>query len=562
MLTSSAAGAGAGAGAAEKNFSLGSLYHRLKFIEIATGPNNASSVLWPCLEFEDSSGITSDVRKAINLSGHEDMALVLSMIRRLSCPEGTKGPVALLLGKTVPNQNRCVWFQGELLNFMDKFFINVQSCEEVAELKDAMEATEPIIQAALSANDPTAAVGQSDAPVALDALPSNKAAAVENPPDQANAVEAKSSSSKDEEAIVPQKASIDSLSKVDDAIAPKESSIKSVQPRKTRASSSNEEEVIAPKNAVQPRKTRVSSPNEEEVIAPKEPSIKSEQEVVPLTTKTRASSSRKRTKTAKAARVSMDAALVAEETLQSEQASPIADSSTTSSTQTRRTHSSGSKRKSPPIVALSTKKEDAPSTQSKKAKAAVLSEVVIPSFEEVRKSLMKGGYVFRDGIYCRPGMDPTKNKEAQVGEGFFKDEQSFRNHLCAYGVDGDRDNWTEDDENQIKDWVRYTVVKSINGEGGKLEYEQLNGLRARTLLRPLGFRYRTLKSVQDVIVLPGVSKGQEIVGVNCFGKGQDEIWSHLARSGLPDNCYVAGVSDRDMLNLELYVSSNAEIETL
>jgi hypothetical protein len=157
MPTSSAAGAGA----AEKKFSLASLYHRLKFIEIATGPNNASSVLWPCLEFEDSSDITLDVRKAINLSGPEDMRIFLSTLRRLSSNQNAKGPVALLLGKTVPNQNRCVWFQGELLHFMDNFFLNMQSVEDAAELKDAMEATEPIIQAALSAaKDPTTAVGQ------------------------------------------------------------------------------------------------------------------------------------------------------------------------------------------------------------------------------------------------------------------------------------------------------------------------------------------------------------------------------------------------------------------
>jgi hypothetical protein len=550
-VTSSAAGDGV----AEKKCVLASLYHRLKFVEIATGTDDASSLLWPCLEFEESSNITPEVKKAINMSGQESMALVLSTLRRMSSNQGTKGPVALLLGKTVPNQNRCIWFQGELLSFMDNFFTGIQSSEDVADLKEAMQVTGSIVEAAMSsANDSTNAVGQSDAIVTLDAPPSNKAAAVENPLDQSNAVEANSaalntSSSNDEEATVPQKASIDSLPKVDEAIAPKESSIKSKP------------------DVVQPGKTRASSSKEEEVIVAKEPSIEAIQNVVPLTTKTRArrraSSTRKRPKTAKAARVSMDAALTAEETLQSEQDSPVADSSTTASTQTRRTkHSSGSKRKSPPTVALtSVKKEGAPSTQSKKSKTTPLSEAVIPSFEEVRKSLKKGGYVFRDGIYCRPGMDPTKNTKAQLGEGYFEDEQSFRKHLCAYGVDGDRGKWTKDDATLIKDWVRYTVVKSVSGEGGKVEYEPLDGARATNfLLRRLGFRIQ--KGLQDVIVLPDVPKGEEVVDVNCFVYGQHGIWSHLARSGLPEKCYLSGVSDRDMLSLELYVSSNAEINTL
>jgi hypothetical protein len=550
MVTSSAAGDGV----AEQKCFLASLYHRLRFIEIATGTDDASSLLWPCLEFEESNNITPDVKKAINMSGQENMALVLSTLRRLSSSQGTKGPVALLLGKTVPNQNRCVWFQGELLSFMDNFWTGVHSSEDVANLKEAMQVTESIIEAAMSANDSTNAVGQSDAIVTLDAPPSNKAAAVEN---QGNAVEAKStatSSSNDEEATVPQKASMDSLPKVDEAIAPKESSIKSKQ------------------DVVQTRKTRASSSKEEEAIVPKEPSIEPKQEVIPLTTKTRAvlgrraSSTRMRPKIAKAARVSMDAALTAEETLQSEQHSPIADSSTTSSTQTQRTkHSSGSKRKSPPTVALtSVKKEGAPSTQSKKSKTISLSEAVLPSFEEVRKSLKKGGYVFRDGIYCRPGMDPTKNTKAQLGEGYFEDEQSFRKHLCAFGVDGDRGKWTEDDEILIREWVRYTVVKSVSGEGGKVEYELLDGTRATNLLlNRLGFRkLNGLNRLNDVIVLPDVPKGGEVVGVNCFVDGQHGIWSHLARSGLPENCYLSGVSDRDMLSLELYVSSNAKIDTL
>jgi hypothetical protein len=296
----------AGAGEAEKKFSLGSLYHHLRFIAIAAGASDASSIIWPCLEFENFSSITPDVRKAINTSGQEEMTLLLSTVRRLSSNQDMEEPVTLLLGETVPNHNRCVWFQGDLLSFTDNFNIVVQSCEDVAGLKDAMEAIESIIEDAISTDDSTTAHGQSEAMAALDAPP-NKS----NKPDQDNAVEVKSAalnigSSSYEEATLAHKASIDSLSKVDDVIAPpKESSIKSdtaVQPRKTRESSSKEKEVMAPK---------------EPFIESKEPFIESRQKVVPLTVKTRASSlsSRKRPKIAEAARVSMSAALFAEEML-------------------------------------------------------------------------------------------------------------------------------------------------------------------------------------------------------------------------------------------------------
>jgi hypothetical protein len=66
--------------------------------------------------------------------------------------------------------------------------------------------------------DSTNAVGQSDAIVTLNAPPnkSNKATAVENPPDQASAVEVKSTNDAEATATKPQKAPIDSLSKVEE----------------------------------------------------------------------------------------------------------------------------------------------------------------------------------------------------------------------------------------------------------------------------------------------------------------------------------------------------------
>jgi hypothetical protein len=262
-------------------------------------------------------------------------------------------------------------------------------------------------------------------------------------------------------------------------------------------------------------------------------------------------------------------ALSAKETLSSAQdLSPMADASTTSSMGTRQTKpSSGSKRKTLQIVASSGKKQAVTPANSKKAKTIDSSDHVIPSFQDVRKSLEKGGYIFRDGIYCRPGMDPEKNKMAQLAEDWFQGEQTFREHLCAYGVDGDRNTWTDEDEVLIKNWVRYTVVKSINGEGVIPDFDELSGGKAGSLLRKIGIKCGALKNGENGILLPGVTKREEVLGVNCFQtdqqyEGQPGIWAYLARFGLPDNCRFTEVSEKDVLNLELYVCSQENIETL
>jgi hypothetical protein len=58
---------------------------------------------------------------------------------------------------------------------------------------------------------------------------------------------------------------------------------------------------------------------------------------------------------------------------------------------------------------------------------------------------------------CRPGMDPTKNKEAQAGEGYFEDASENIYAPMA---------WME---SRTQKWVRYTVVKSVSGDGGRPE---------------------------------------------------------------------------------------------
>jgi hypothetical protein len=71
-------------------------------------------------------------------------------------------------------------------------------------------------------------------------------------------------------------------------------------------------------------------------------------------------------------------------------------------------------------------------------------------------------------------------------------------------------------ESLIQKWVRYTVVKSVTGEGGIPENEPWTVARATSFSKTLGFRICTVKGVQDVCALPGVLKGEEIVGANCF----------------------------------------------
>jgi hypothetical protein len=542
MATNSAAGV------AEEKVSLASLAPSLKFIQVATGTDDAS-IMWPCVEFKNFACITPDVKKTLHITFQESAALGVSFMqymRRRKSNEGVEvlnGPVALLLGKTVPNQTRCIWFQGELLNFLDNLAVAYVANGDTVPtgFDDAMHAAWPMIEA-VSCEENTESTSKASL-VALSSPKHSQTAASTGAESQISgpflAVAAKESNT----------AAVGSRS---DASATFETNATANPPDQGN-------EIEAPSTVPG------TSSNDVKAIAPNEASVESESDAVPITTKTRASSS-KCPKNTKAARPSMDVALSAEETLSSAQNSPMADATTTPRMSTRRTKPpSGSKRKTLQIVASSGKKQAVTPANSKKAKTTGSPDHVIPSFQDVRKSLEKGGYIFRDGIYCRPGMDPEKNKMAQLAEDWFQGEQTFREHLCAYGVDGDRNTWTDEDEVLIKNWVRYTVVKSINGEGVIPDFDELSGGKAGSLLRKIGMTHGTLKNGDNGIFLPGVTKSEGVLGVNCFPtrlfEGQPGIWAYLARFGLPDNCRFTEVSEKDVLNLELYVCSH-KIETL
>jgi len=177
----------------------------------------------------------------------------------------------------------------------------------------------------------------------------------------------------------------------------------------------------------------------------------------------------------------------------------------------------------------------------------------VPTFAQVRNLFTKAGYIFRENLFCRPGMDPSTNPNAKLDSDFFKIETAFRNHLCAYGINGDIDVWDEDEQLCVKKWVRYNVVKSVDLDGNELpDHDVPSNSRAMALLMSIGCKY-TNRTSDSVYTLPGISKKQAEQGVGSFEKSGD-LFTHLSRFGLPDSCDFSKISARERLNLEMFLA--------
>jgi hypothetical protein len=112
-------------------------------------------------------------------------------------------------------------------------------------------------------------------------------------------------------------------------------------------------------------------------------------------------------------------------------------------------------------------------------------------------------------------MDPTKNTKAQLGD--FEDEQSFRKHLVRLWRMEIATNGLKMTKSRSKKWVRDTVVKSVSGQGGKPEYEQLSEVKRAIFRSRLAALVRTLKGVRRN--RSAWCRATRNLGVNCFGKG-------------------------------------------
>jgi hypothetical protein len=173
-------------------------------------------------------------------------------------------------------------------------------------------------------------------------------------------------------------------------------------------------------------------------------------------------------------------------------------------------------------------------------------EVSLPLFSEVRPTLEKAGYIFRDNLYCCPGKDPYVNQKAQEGIDFFELEDAFRAHLCSKGVscrhDGFRwrssDPATQASNKRLEAWVCYHHLARLLGERTISDVEKMTGPCETALIQNLGISWNNGRWR-----IPEMSKPLE----------EDELSELLARNGVPKACKFSNISSNDLLRVTLYI---------
>lgn len=181
--------------------------------------------------------------------------------------------------------------------------------------------------------------------------------------------------------------------------------------------------------------------------------------------------------------------------------------------------------------------------------------VEIPTFQEVKQSLVKGGYKFTAKSYCRPAMViPGMDFIAPQS---FVSVAAFRHDLCVYGVNCrcgqmamDEDTacacWTADEKWYIKLWVRYDVIRSVPQKPSIGQVPIISSYVAQQYLIRLGYYSRQLAS-------PLLTTDQV-----------HDLFRFLSRHGLPLNdngnedasCDYTQLTPQELLSLEYFISSS------
>jgi hypothetical protein len=191
-----------------------------------------------------------------------------------------------------------------------------------------------------------------------------------------------------------------------------------------------------------------------------------------------------------------------------------------------------------------------PTTATKKKEAPKQCELVeIPSFEEVKPALIKGGYKFTAKSFFRP---PISGKDS-IAPQRFASIAALRRDLCIYGVNcqcGQRDEaaactcWTADEKWYIKLWVRYDVMRGGVKNPGPVPI--LAPHVAQQYLIRLGYYSRQLSS--SLLTTDQVH----------------DLFRYLSRFGLPmknsgnedATCDYTQLTPLERLSLEYFISSS------
>jgi hypothetical protein len=179
----------------------------------------------------------------------------------------------------------------------------------------------------------------------------------------------------------------------------------------------------------------------------------------------------------------------------------------------------------------------------------------IPTFQEVKPSLIKGGYKFTAKSYCRPPM-VLAGKDS-ITQHSFSTIAAFRHDLCVYGVNCQCGQmamdeaaacacWTADEKWYIKLWVRYDVIRGSSQNPSFGPVPILSPYMAQQYLIRLGCYSRQLSS--SLLTTDQVH----------------DLFRYLSRYGLLSNntgnddasCDFTQLTSRELLSLEYFISSS------
>jgi hypothetical protein len=156
-----------------------------------------------------------------------------------------------------------------------------------------------------------------------------------------------------------------------------------------------------------------------------------------------------------------------------------------------------------------------------------------------RLTMDKFGFTLRNNdFFCLPGVDPSENLFIE-GYHYFRDLNSLRKNLCAFGLPDPNQNILEDEE--LSNWICLSISTAVHGLNTVPSYEPLRSFAAAwSILSKIGFMYSA-----SVYHLPNKERAF---------KSAYDIWCYLSRFGIPTTASSQKIDAKTLLALELFLS--------
>jgi hypothetical protein len=207
-------------------------------------------------------------------------------------------------------------------------------------------------------------------------------------------------------------------------------------------------------------------------------------------------------------------------------------------------------RPEPPVAAKMDRKTATPFNKN-------VEYVDIPTFKDVKGTLIKGGYIFKPKLFCRPPIflkEETGKSQVIVPGQSFVTVNALREDLCIHGVNCrcgtsmDEEKacqcWTDDEKWNIKLWVRYHVIRGPINVSSPVQVISSIHQATKYLIR-LGYNRRQLES--------SLTTSEQL----------NELFRYLSQHGLPTEddgnaqcCDYAAISPEERFSLEYFISTN------